>query len=130
MDLITVTREAGLEFSVRVRGHEFRSDMSVADGGRDAAPSPAELLAGSLGACVAMMVQCYCDAHGYTDGEVEVSLTLELADDPRRVGAIVIDVELPRDLPEEKKEVVMRVAERCTIHETLEHCPRVDIEIT
>jgi len=130
MDLITVTRESGLRFEIRVRGHLFSSDMSVADGGRDAAPSPAELLAGSLGACVAMMVQSYCDRHGYADGEVEVSLTMELADDPKRIGAIVIDVELPRDVPEEKKAVVKRVAERCTIHETLEHSPRVDIEIT
>jgi putative redox protein len=129
MDLITVTREAGLEFNVRVRGHEFRSDMSVSDGGRDAAPSPAELLAGSLGACVAMMVQSYCDTHGYTDGEVEVSLTLELADNPKRVGAVVIDVELPEDVPEDKREVVKRVAERCTIHATLDNAPRVDIEI-
>ncbi len=130
MDLITVTRESGLEFSVRVRGHEFKSDMSVADGGGDAAPSPAELLAGSLGACVAMMVQIYCDTHGYSDGQVEVSLTLELADEPKRVGAIVIDVELPNDVPDDKKDVVKRVAERCSIHNTLENCPRVDIEIT
>ena len=130
MDLLTVTRESGLEFKVNVRGHEFKSDMSVSDGGNDGAPSPAELLAGSLGACVAMMVQSYCDTHGYTDGEVEVSLTLELADNPKRVGAFVMDVELPRDVPEDKVEVVRRVAERCTIHETLEHPPRVDIELS
>jgi uncharacterized OsmC-like protein len=129
MDLITVTRESGLVFNARVRGHEFRSDMSVADGGSDTAPSPAELLAGSLGACVAMMVQGYCDTRGYTDGEVEVNLTLELADNPKRVGAIVIDLDLPQDLPTEKRDVVRRVAEKCTIHETLANCPRVDIEI-
>ena len=57
MDLITVTRKDGLEFSIRVRGHEVTSDMSEKDGGRDAGPSPVELLAGSLGACIAMMVQ-------------------------------------------------------------------------
>ena len=59
MDLITVAREAGLAFKVNVRGHEFSSDMSVSDGGRDAAPAPAELVGGALGACIAMMVQAY-----------------------------------------------------------------------
>ena len=82
-----------------MRGHEVTSDMSAKDGGQDAGPSPVELLAGSLGACIAMMVQSYCDRHGYTDGDVGVSLTLELADDPKRVGGIVVDVELPDGCP-------------------------------
>ena len=130
MDLITVTRKGGLAFDIRVRGHEVTSDMSEKDGGRDEGPSPAELLGGSLGACVAMMVQGYCERHGYTDGDVGVSLTLELADGPKRVGGIVIDVELPEGIPEDKKEVVRRMAERCPVHETLRDPPRVDIEVT
>jgi uncharacterized OsmC-like protein len=128
MDLITVTRKSGLVFEFNVRGHTVASDMSVSDGGTDAAPSPAELLAGSLGACIAMMVQGYCDRHGYTDGDVGVNLTLELADDPKRVGAIVVDVELPEGVPEERWEVLKRIAEKCTIHESFSHPPRVDIE--
>jgi len=129
MDLITVSRKDGLEFSIRVRGHEVTSDMSEKDGGLDAGPSPAELFAGSLGACVAMMVQSYCRRHEY-EGDVEVSLTMEMADSPKRIGAIVVDVELPEGVPEEKREAIRRMAERCPIHETLKDPPRVDIDIT
>ena len=128
MDLITVSWKDGLEFSISVRGHELTSDMSAQEGGRDAGPSPAELLAGSLGACIGMMVQSYCSRHEYA-GDVEVSLTLELTDSPKRVGAIVVDVELPEGVPEEKREAIRRMAERCPIHETLKDPPRVDIEI-
>jgi len=128
MDLITVTRREGLEFTVRVRGHEIASDMSEKEGGRDAGPSPAELLAGSLGACIAMMVQGYCQSRGY-DGDVGVSLTVELADNPKRIGTIVLDLELPEGVPEDKKDVIRRVAQRCPIHETLREPPRVDIDI-
>ena len=130
MDLITVTRKAGQEFALRVRGHEVTSDMSEKDGGRDAGPSPVELLAGALGACIAMMAQTYCDRHGFTDGDVGVSLTLELADSPKRVGAIVVDVELPNGLPEDKKNAVKRMIELCPVHETLRNPPRLDIDIT
>jgi uncharacterized OsmC-like protein len=130
MDLITITRKEGLEFNIGVRGHDVLSDRSVKDGGRDAGPSPVELLAGSLGACIAMMVQTYCDRHGYTDGDVGVSLTLELADAPKRIAGIVVDVELPADVPEDKLEVVRRMAERCPIHETLASSPRVDIDFS
>lgn len=130
MDLITVTRKAGGEFAVRVRGHEVTSDMSEKEGGRDAGPSPVELLAGSLGACIAMMVQRWCERHGYTDGQVGADLTLELADSPKRVGGIFIDVELPKGIPEDKKEVIRRMAERCPVHATLRTPPRLDIDIT
>jgi uncharacterized OsmC-like protein len=128
MDLITVNRIEGLEFSVRVRGHDVKSDLSEKDGGRDRGPSPAELLASSLGACIAMMVQGYCRRHGY-DGDVGVSLTTELADKPKRIGRIVVDVELPEGVPEDKKEAIRRVAERCPIHETLKNPPELDIDI-
>ena len=130
MDLITVTHKAGQEFVIRVRGHEVSSDMSEKDGGRDAAPSPVELLGASLGACIAMMAQRYCERHGYTDGEVGVSLTLELADSPKRVGGFVVDVELPNGVPEDKKEVIRRMAQLCPVHETLRNPPRLDIDIT
>jgi putative redox protein len=128
MDLITITRRENLEFKIQVRGQDLTSDMSLEDGGRGAGFSPAELLAGSLGACIAMMVQGYCDRNGYTDGDVAVSLTIELADKPKRVGAIVIDVELPDGVPEDRWEAIRRVAEKCTIHETFNHPPRVDVE--
>ena len=128
MDLITVTRKDGLEFNTRVRGHVVTSDVSAKDGGRDQGPSPVELFAGSLGSCITTMVQGYCRTHGY-DGDVGVSLTIEMADKPKRIGRIVVDLELPDTVPEEKKEAVMRVAQLCPIHETLKNPPSVDIEI-
>jgi uncharacterized OsmC-like protein len=128
VDLITVTRKEGLEFRFRVRGHDVTSDMSESDGGRDRGPSPVELLAGSLGACIAMMVQGYCQRHGY-DGDVGVSLTAELADKPKRVGRIVVDVEVPDGVPEEKRELIKRMAQRCPIHETLTNPPGLDIDV-
>ena len=128
MDLITVDRETGRQFKVKVRGHEVSSDMSVQDGGQDAGMAPAEMLAGSLGACVAMMVQGYCDARGYTDGDVAVCVTLEMADNPKRVGGFAIDVELPNGIPQDRMDAVRRVAELCPVHETLAHSPRIDIE--
>lgn len=129
MDLITVTHKAGLEFAVHVRGHEVSCDMSAKDGGRDAGPSPVELLAGSLGACIAMRVQYYCQSHGYSDGAVNVSLTVEMADDPKRVRGIVADLEVPRDVPESRKEAIRRLAQRCPVHATLRDPPDVDLDI-
>jgi uncharacterized OsmC-like protein len=127
MDLISFSRKEGKAFELRVRGHALTVDMSKEEGGSDKGLNPVELLAGSLGACIAIMVQTYCDRHGY--GDVSASLTLELADDPKRVGSIVIDLELPKDFPEDRKPAVKRLAELCPVHETLKHMPTVDLEI-
>jgi putative redox protein len=128
MDLMTVTRNERQEFNFRVRGHEVCCDMSEKDGGQDRGPSPVELLAGSLGACIGMMVQTYCQRHGY-EGDVGVSLTIELADDPKRIGNIVVDVEVPESVPEDRRQAIKRVAQRCPIHETLKSPPGIDIDV-
>ena len=116
MDLISISRREGKAFELRVRGHALTIDMSKEEGGADEGMNPVELLAGSLGACIAIMVQTYCDTHGYTDGDVSASLTLEIADDPKRVGNIVIDLELPKDFPADKKSVVERLADLTSGH--------------
>lgn len=130
MDLITVSRNSGKEYSVRLRGHGLTCDMSEKEGGRDAGPSPVELLGCALGACIATMVQGYCDMKGYTDGQVEVSLALELADDPKRVAGFVVDVELPGDVPENRMTAIRKIAEHCPVHATLSNSPRVDLDFT
>jgi putative redox protein len=129
MSLISITRKSGLEFTISVRDHSLTSDMSESDGGRDGGMSPSELLAGSLGACIAMMVQLYCNRHGYRDGEVSATMTYELAENPTRLGAVTIDLEIPRDVPEDRREAVIRVAKACPIHATLEQPPEIDLEI-
>jgi uncharacterized OsmC-like protein len=129
MSLISVSRKGGLEFEVQIRTHKVAMDFSVEDGGEDKGPSPSEFLVASLGACIAIMVQRYCDRHGYVEGEVSASLTYELADNPKRIGAITIDLEIPKDVPEEKYDAIRRVADACPIHGTLTNTPDMDMEI-
>ncbi|MHC4605587.1 MAG: OsmC family protein [Planctomycetota bacterium] len=130
MSLITIERRSGgSEFVIRVRKHEVTADMSEKDGGHDGGPSPVDLITGALGACIGMMVQKYCDTHGWKDGEVGVGMTIEMADDPKRVGTVTIDLEIPKDVPEDRRAAVKRVAELCPVHATLTRGPKIDIEI-
>lgn len=129
MDLITVTREEGLRFSVRLRNHVMTTDMSVAEGGNGNGPSPVEYLGVASGACLATMVQAYCDARGYADGDVSVSLTMEFAENPNRVSSFIMDVELPKDVPEEDREKLKKMALRMPVPATLRDGPTVDIEM-
>jgi uncharacterized OsmC-like protein len=129
MDLITVSREEGLKFSVKLRDHVMTTDFSVDEGGKDGGPSPVEFMGVAAGACLATMVQAYCDSRGYSDGDVAVSLTLEMVENPNRIGAIVLDVELPKDVPEGDREKLKTMALRMPVPATLRDGPRVDIEM-
>jgi len=129
MELITVNRRSGMAFDVRVGRHRITCDMAPEDGGEGEGLSPVEMFAGALGACVAMTVQTYCDARGEPKGDVGVSIALELLPKPKRIGAIVLDVELPCGMPEDHRDAIRRVVEQCVIHETLRNPPEVDVEI-
>jgi uncharacterized OsmC-like protein len=128
VDLIRITRSRGLEFDVRVRDRKVTSDMAPADGGRGEGFTPLELVAGAAGACIAMAVQRWCEACDHP-GDVEVSVAFELRDDPKRMAALVVDLELPPGLPESRRRALRRVVEECPIRETLRRPPRVDVEL-
>ena len=129
MDLITVTRDEGLKFKIRVRDHVFTTDMAVDEGGMDGGPAPVEILGAAAGACLATMAQAYCDSRGYTDGDVSVNLTVELVENPNRVAGLVLDVELPKDVPDADREKLRKMALRMPVPATLRAEPRVDIEM-
>lgn len=130
MELITVTRERGLEFLIRLRDHRITTDMSVAEGGTDAGLNPVELLAASLGGCLAIMTQRYCTERGYTDGDVGVSLTAELAEAPKRISSFVVDVELPADVPEAERAKLEKILLRFPVPATLGTGPGVLVELS
>jgi putative redox protein len=129
MDLISVKSKSDGVFTIKVRDHQVDTEISAEKEGQDRGPNPTELLVGSLGGCIAIMVNSYCKTHGYTDGDVEVSLTYQLADKPAHVSSIVVDLEIPKDVPENRRNAIVKVAHLCPIHKTLANPPEIDIEI-
>ena len=127
MDLITVTRESGLEFTINLRDHDITVDMSANEGGHDAGCNPVELLGAALGGCLAIMVQRYCITRGYDEGDVGVSLTAEMAENPKRVAGFVVDVELPADVPAEERRKLELVAQQFPVPATLRSTPRMEM---
>ena len=130
MDLVTVERESGLKFRIGLRDHRITTDMAVDEGGGDAGCNPVELMSAALGGCLAIMVQRYCNERGFTDGDVGVSLTAEMADNPKRIKGFVVDVELPADVPEREREKLKAVVRQFPVPATLREAPDVMVEFT
>jgi len=49
-----------------------------------------------------------------------------VVDDPKRIGSLAVEVDLP-GLPEKRRKAVERVANQCLIHATLAHPPVMDV---
>ena len=128
MDLISVTQEKDTKFRIQIRNHTFFSDLSLKDGGKDEAPSPADLVVSSLGFCIAMIIQRYCESHGFNTQGINLSMTYLLNDDPKMISNITIDIALPENFPDNRRQAILNSVKTCVIYNSLNKNVEIDID--
>ena len=99
--------------------HSIVADEPEDEGGEDAGPTPQELLAASLASCSAVTMEMYAQRKGWEIGDVVVDVDYE----PSQRGSptrFAMQVQLPKELPEEQRERLMQIAAKCPVHRTLE----------
>lgn len=125
----SVTPEPGKRLAIGVRDHVLFVDQPVEDGGADSAPTPTELLLASLAGCVAHYARSYLARHGLPDAGLRVDATAELTVRPARLDDITVSLRLPDGFPEERRDALLAVASRCTVHNTLASEPHVAVTL-
>lgn len=128
-DPIVVTHDGGLRFMAQVRSHRVIVDQPRSAGGTDTAPMPIEMLGVSLGTCIALYVQQFCQTRGLSCDGMRVELDQLGTRHPNRVGQFVVRVVLPQPLPPAYAEMLERVVRSCPAHNTLEHGAEVSVHI-
>jgi putative redox protein len=128
------------EVAVRIGRDHYRTEITaggqtvVADepvevGGAGGAPTPYDLLLGSIGACTAMTMRMYADRKGWPLESVSVRLrqARSHAQDcvdcvTQEVGVLQLEreVELEGALDDEQRERLLQIADRCPLKQTLE----------
>jgi putative redox protein len=108
-----------LKQHVSIRDHRLTADEPVKHGGDDGGPSPQELLAASLASCTAITMEMYAERKGWEIGELVVDVDYEPAHrgSPTR---FVMNVQLPKELPEDQRDRLLQIAAKCPVHRTLE----------
>jgi putative redox protein len=126
---VTVSHVSGDAYAITTRGHSVLVDQPVADGGRDAAATPTELLVASLASCVAFYSGRYLTRHGLDRAGLTITAEFAMATDrPARVTSVRLGISAP-GLPEQRKDALLAVASHCTVHNTLRQEPSVSIEL-
>ena len=123
-----ISRREGFKTTISSGGHSIITDEPLSAGGQDLGPTPMQLLAGSLGACVAITVKLYTERKGWPLEGVDVNVTLERikgADYPAYQGdedfvhEFKVDVAFKGDLSDEQRARLMEIAGKCPVHRAL-----------
>lgn len=115
--------------SMRAGVHHLDADEPRQVGGGDRGPDPYELLLMSLGACTSMTLRQYAVRKGYALQDVQVRLRhervhaadcLDCGDREGQVDRLQRQLLLIGPLSEEQRQDLLRVADRCPVHRTLD----------
>lgn len=125
---LEVKYSGGFKFLLNCRGHEVVSDQPASQGGGDEGMTPPELFAGALGACIGVYVVNFCQNHGIPTDNMEIKVSWRKHEDPKRIGEIDVKILLP-NLDEKLRKPILKVAESCLIHRTIQNSPQVRINL-
>ncbi len=128
MTTITVRNEQGYQTAMHIRQHTVMADEHIEDGGTDIAPTPMEILLGTVGACVAVTTRAYAQRKGWALESVTVELDMERIKsenypayngDAPFIHEIREHIEFVGDLTDEQRERLHAIALKCPVHVTL-----------
>jgi putative redox protein len=133
------TREGKFAHVASTRGITWSADEPFDVGGDNTGPNPYELLLSGLGACTSMTLRLYAERKGWDIGPTSVQLHMDRvhvtdagdAENPakqvdRIVREITLDPGALGTLTDEQRDSLLKIANKCPVHRTLE--PAILIE--
>lgn len=104
----------------RASGNEIITDAPVDNHGKGEAFSPTDLLCSSLGSCMITLMGIACNTHKLSIEGLSAKVTKVMASNPRRVGEIVIEVQMPKISYSDKEKIILeRAALTCPVYLSL-----------
>lgn len=119
--------EGRLEISAR--GHTVVTDQLEKDSVVNRGMTPLELMAGALGSCVGVFAMEYLKRNKLPLEGLKVELDWVWADKPRRIESYTVKVTVPQQLTPRQQASLSRIVRACTVHNTLQHPPKIDVEL-
>lgn len=103
-----------------MRGHLLVADEPLENGGKDAGPTPNELIMSGLAACTASTLRMYADKKGWEVDRIDVEITINIEKKENgQVSHINNIIEITGNLTQEQRERMLEIAHKCPAHKLL-----------
>jgi len=96
------------------------TDAPTDNNGKGESFSPTDLCATALGTCAMTIAGMYAQDHNIDITGTEIEITKIMNANPRRIGEIVIDFNMPdREYTTKEKKILERIPHSCPVHLSL-----------
>lgn len=115
---VTATLGEGYTTDLSVRAHAFRADEPLKDGGRDAGPTPIELLLAALASCTAITVRMYADRKEFPVREIN-AVAQRTDSGKGALESVKVSLSFTGELSDEQRQRILEVSKKCPVHKSL-----------
>jgi putative redox protein len=105
--------------TVQIRNHHLNSDVSVAEGGDDAGPSPHDLYDAALGACKALTVMWFAKKKGIAVDDVRTEVVSDNSQERSGVYKLHTKLVISGAFSDAEFTQLVAVAEKCPVHKLM-----------
>lgn len=96
------------------------TDAPVDNQGKGESFSPTDLLCTALGSCMLTIMGISANTHQFNIDGTKVKVTKIMVANPRRVGEIIIEFDMPqKEFTSKQKEILRLAAENCPVAKSL-----------
>lgn len=101
-------------------GVTTHTDAPVDNQGKGESFSPTDLLCTALGTCMLTIMGISANTHNFNIDGTKVRVTKIMKSDPRRVGEVIVEFDMPAiSYSDKQKEILRLAAENCPVAKSL-----------
>jgi len=124
---ITYTKNLHTQCKHLQSGNKITTDAPVENHGTGKAFSPTDLAATALGSCLLTIMGIAAQTHGINIDDSVARVTKIMSKDPRRIGKIIVEIDIPYELSTKEQRLLKQAAKGCPVHHSLH--PDIEKEI-
>ena len=100
-------------------GSQIETDAPTDNHGKGERFSPTDTVVAALGACMVTIMGIIAERDGINLKGVHFRGEKHMTENPRRIGKIILEIYMPKDLTDEQKKKLERAAHTCPVHQSL-----------